>query len=368
MKRLMWQIAGCTSILAATATYSAAQTASASGSAQASAESGSIQGTAQAGAGTSSKDDASQQNQSSSSASSNQNTTQNSNNQSNQRSNRDNLNTSERTTSDRSSTNRSDVENRRGSQYSNDRDRDSRNTSYRDRSDRNSSRGGDSRHNMRGPDIGIWFGRNSGNGLIIVDVSSKGAIAQYGFHEGDRIVSVNGHRVTTEADFIQYVLHSDVDRVKIIVVRDGREQIIYVEPAALTREYEAVDTQVDPLERFGIIVDDRYDDRIVVWRVIPRSPAYYAGFQPGDVVVNFGGHPYKTRTEFERGASEWKEGEVNVEVRRGEKTRQLSADVPRYDRANARTDRQMNRQDRRTDRNNGNQTQRRGVGILPRNR
>jgi len=188
---------------------------------------------------------------------------------------------------------------------------------------------------MRGPDIGIWFSRSSRDGLVISDVSSRGPIAKLGFREGDRIVSVNGHRVTREDDFIRYLLHSDSRRVTVIVLRDNREETIYVEPVVLTNEYESA--EVDPLERFGLIVDDRYDDRIVVWRVIPRSPAYYAGFRPGDVIVKFGDRPYRTRTEFGRGSRDWKSGDVNVQIRRGDRTRDMSVEIPNADRTSERS-------------------------------
>jgi S1-C subfamily serine protease len=199
---------------------------------------------------------------------------------------------------------------------------------------------------MRGPDIGIWFSRSSRDGLVISDVSSRGAIAKLGFREGDRIVSVDGRRVTREEDFIQFLVRTDARRVKVIVLRDDREETIYVEPAVLFEEEEYV--EVDPLERFGIILDDRYDDRIVVWRVIPRSPAYYAGFRPGDVVVTFGGRPYRTRTEFERGSRDWKTGEANVQIRRGERTRDLSVDIPNRDRMDRRTSERSQVRDGRT--------------------
>jgi len=275
-----------------------------------------------------------------------------------------------------------------------DRDRDSdRDRSDRDRSDRsdrsnfNRDRDGSrdrdmgrdrDRGNRRGPDIGLWFNRGSRDGLVISDVSPRGPIARFGFREGDRIVSVNGHRVSGEDDFMRYVLHGDSDRVTVIVYRDGREQTIYVEPAVFNEDSEVA--EVDPMERFGIILDDRYDDRIVVWRVIPRSPAYYAGFRAGDVITTFGDHPYHTRNEFEHSVTGWKAGDVNVQVRRGENTRKLSVDVPnnlnRSDRVAERQDRQMDRTDRRSDRSddrNYNNQQNRGrsgigSGILNRGR
>ena len=239
---------------------------------------------------------------------------------------------------DRTSRDRSSRDADRNADRDRNRDRDSdRNVdSSSSRSDRDSSRDGSSRRgNMRGPDIGIWFSRSSRDGLVIADVSSRGAIAKLGFREGDRIVSIDGRRVTREEDFIQYLLRRDARRVTVIVLRDNREETIHVEPAVLLDEGEYV--EVDPLERFGIILDDRYDDRIVVWRVIPRSPAYYAGFRPGDVIATFAGRPYRTRTEFERGSRDWKTGEANVQIRRGERTRDLSVDIPSRDRMDART-------------------------------
>ena len=126
---------------------------------------------------------------------------------------------------------------------------------------------------MRGPDIGLWFNRGNRDGLVISDVSSRGPIAKLGFRESDRIVSVNGRRVTREPEFIEYLMASDADRVPVIVSRDGREETIYVQPSVLTEDYEYAD--VNPLEQFGIVLDDRYNDRIVVWKIVPRSPAYY---------------------------------------------------------------------------------------------
>lgn len=244
---------------------------------------------------------------------------------------------------------RSDSRDRSNRDYDRNNDRnDNRNADSRSRSDRDrdSSRDQSSRRdNMRGPDIGIWFSR-SGNGLVIADVSSRGPIAKLGFREGDRIVSVNGQRVTREDEFIRYVLRSESRRVTVIVLRDNREETIYVEPAVLIDDHDYV--EVDPLERFGIIVDDRYDDRIVVWRVIPRSPAYYAGFRPGDVIVKFGDRPYRTRTEFERGSRDWKAGDVEVQVRRGERTRDLSVEIPTSDRSDGRTSERSERRDERT--------------------
>ena len=225
--------------------------------------------------------------------------------------------------------------------------------------DQSSSR----RDEMRGPDMGLWFNRSSRDGLVIADVAPRGAIAKLGFREGDRIVSVNGRRVASEPDFMDFVFNSNAQRVDVVVFRDGHEHTIVVEPAVLTAEPEVI--ELNPLERFGIILDDRYDDRIVVWRVIPRSPAYYAGFRPGDVIASFSGQPYRTRTEFETSVGTWNPGEANVQVHRGDRTRQLWVDVPVFDRGPVRSARRAERMER----NDSNQAPntRRGIfngGIL----
>jgi PDZ domain-containing protein len=378
----MWRKCALALITASSlTTYAVAQNTSGEASAQGSAQSGSAQGSAQGstqGNTNNQKDASSNTNSESAQRNDNQGSrgggdsqdqaSKNTNSQSDQ--DRQSTRRSSDGSNTRDGRNSTNTRSDRNADRGDDRGgrRDERSTDNRsDRSDR--GRNGDrdsSRRDMRGPDIGLWFNRQSRDGLIIVDVSSKGAIAKFGFREGDRIVSVNGRRIASEAEFIQFLLHSDVERVKVIVIRDNREEVIYVEPAILTREYEYTD--VDPLERFGIIVDDRYDDRIVVWRVIPRSPAYYAGFRPGDVVINFGGRPYKSRVEFEKSANEWKEGEVNVQVRRGDKNRELSADVPKYDRSNARiserTDRRVDGAERRTERNDNSRQNTRRPGIL----
>src|SRR5262245_60254798 len=56
---------------------------------------------------------------------------------------------------------------------------------------------------VRGPDIGIWFARNTDRGLVVMDVASTGAISKAGFLEGDRILAVNDQKVATEREFIR---------------------------------------------------------------------------------------------------------------------------------------------------------------------
>ena len=182
---------------------------------------------------------------------------------------------------------------------------------------------------VRAADFGIWFNRSTTNGLVISDVSTRGPIAKLGFREGDRIISVNGQKVTRDADFVQYLFADDVrnNRGEVVVFRGGKQQVIYVEPTVLIKDYYAV--QVDPLEQFGLILDDRYPDRIVVWRVVPRSPAYYAGIRAGDVIVSFGGDRVTSADAFVQLVQKVEPGNVAIEVMRNKQTRQYEVEVPR---------------------------------------
>jgi len=180
----------------------------------------------------------------------------------------------------------------------------------------------------RAPDIGLWFNRPSANGLVIADIAPTAAIANLGFREGDRILTVNGRPVVTEPEFMQSLITGDPNPVQVVVFRDGRNQVVTVDPSLFTQQVAFAPT--NPLDQFGIVLDDRFDDRIVVWRVIPESPAFYAGFRPGDVVTTLGGQPFRTRTAFETALAGMRTGQANIQIRRGDRVRDLVIDVPRF--------------------------------------
>jgi S1-C subfamily serine protease len=185
-----------------------------------------------------------------------------------------------------------------------------------------------SRQVLRGPDIGLWFGRPVGGGLVISDVETTGPIARLGFREGDRIVSVNGQPVVSEADFMRFALTGNDNPVETVVVRDGLNQRIIMDPTVLYQQ--SVVPVVEPLEQFGIVLDDRFNDRVVVWRVLPGTPAFYAGFRPGDVIATLSGQPFTTRSQFEQAIAGLPAGEVALQVRRGDRPRDLVVDVPTF--------------------------------------
>jgi hypothetical protein len=197
---------------------------------------------------------------------------------------------------------------------------------HRGRGDRSAASTGAGSGGLKAPDLGIWFKRGSSDLLIIDALSRDGAIAQFGFLEGDRIVSVNGQRVTKERDFLNVLMSDDVrgQRVPIVVIRDSRRQLVYVRPELLVSDAAAV---VDPLDRLGIVLDDRYVDRMIVWRVLPRSPAYYAGIRAGDVITTFDGVEVVDAGDFVRQIEVIDSENVPVGVRRNQRDLELAVDL-----------------------------------------
>jgi C-terminal processing protease CtpA/Prc len=183
----------------------------------------------------------------------------------------------------------------------------------------------------RGADLGVWFDRSAVNGLVIADVAADAALGRFGFVAGDRIVSIGGQPIVTEADFIRLLLDANArDRIDVIVTRGGRQQTLYVEPAIL-RERITASASVDPLEQFGIILDDRYSDRLVVWRVVPRSPAFYAGIRASDVLLMFGGRRINNSRELVQLVEQTQPGNISLQVARNGRTRVIEADFPQLE-------------------------------------
>jgi hypothetical protein len=178
---------------------------------------------------------------------------------------------------------------------------------------------------FRAAEMGLWF-RSANNGLVINDIGTSGPITRLGFQQGDQIVSVNGQRVVRERDFIQYLYANNArnNSVNVIVLRDGRQQTVAVQPSVFIDQSNVV--QHDPLDRIGLIVDDRSND-VQVLRVMPRSPAYYAGFRRGDVIVAFDDQPVERPEQFVALVDKVDTGVVPVKVDREGQTRMLDLEM-----------------------------------------
>jgi membrane-associated protease RseP (regulator of RpoE activity) len=176
--------------------------------------------------------------------------------------------------------------------------------------------------NWRGPDLGLWF-TPTNNYLLINDIATTGPIANLGFRRNDYIMSVNGTRVANEAAFLQ-ALSQAQGRVQVAVWRNGQQQIVWVDPTVLFADQQVA---VNPMEQFGVILDDRYANQAMVWRVIPQSPAFYAGVRPGDVLVAFNNQPIRGIQGFTTLLGNAGTGNVALQVSRNRQIRTLNANL-----------------------------------------
>jgi hypothetical protein len=179
---------------------------------------------------------------------------------------------------------------------------------------------------VRSADFGLWFDRGSDDGLVINDIGT-GVVSRWGFREGDRIYSVNGIRVDDERAFVQTLFDNRWrnQRANVIIYRHGRPWTVYVHPSQLVTEYTTVAN--DPLDAYGLVLDDRYDDYVVIWRVTPRSPAYYAGLRAGDVITTFDGRRLTGRDDFVRFIGQDGLDSVRLEISRNRQARRVDLDL-----------------------------------------
>lgn len=182
---------------------------------------------------------------------------------------------------------------------------------------------------VRGPDIGLWFSRNTDRGLIVSDVATSGAISKAGFKEGDRIVGVNDSRVATEREFLSSIFAEPVRlrTVKVIISRDEKEQFLVVSPFRLIEELLALSGE--PFEQLGLVLDDRHRGKVVVAKVLPRLPAFYAGLRAGDEIITFEKSQLTGPDELARLVLAFKPGFATLSISRGDRQRKVELEIPK---------------------------------------
>ena len=117
----------------------------------------------------------------------------------------------------------------------------------------------------RAADYGVWFNARGNQGLVVDYLADNGVFATAGFRAGDQIVSIGGQPVTTEAQFVQFLNAplTGAQAYEVVVLRGGQRQTLSLQPMALTQGI----VNYDPFYQYGLVVDDRNADQIVVQRV-----------------------------------------------------------------------------------------------------
>ncbi len=124
---------------------------------------------------------------------------------------------------------------------------------------------------------GLHVGRRvgSGEGLPIVRVDAKSPADRYGFRAGDRLVSIDGLRATTENRFHGIIgTYPAGSWVTVRVLRDDHGVELKAALYEGAKPYLGLQarTVVDPVE--GVVIDE----------IVKNGPAAVAGLQPEDVI------------------------------------------------------------------------------------
>jgi serine protease Do len=160
------------------------------------------------------------------------------------------------------------------------------------------------------------FGLQSAEGALVVQVNEDTPAADAGLEHGDVILAVDGRKVTTTRDLIDYVSDRPPGtQVTLDVLRGGGRRSLRVTVAERPGGQEAVER---PDERNGSGIDWlglRYQELspalrsshgvpeavrgIWVRSVAPRSPLVDERVEPGDVITEVNGRAVSSVTEFE---------------------------------------------------------------------
>jgi S1-C subfamily serine protease len=172
-----------------------------------------------------------------------------------------------------------------------DRDADRTDSSVRGRADGDDARRGDRSRDVR---AGIRFGRATDRGLVIDTVQPNSVFVRAGLRRGDIIISVDRRPIRSEDEFIRFVTVHRGDRIPVVVLRDGREETVFIvyEDSAVADERPLVNREASVAGGrpfFGVVFDGRIRDAAVVQSVTPGSPAEEAGLQAGDELVAING-------------------------------------------------------------------------------
>jgi serine protease Do len=158
--------------------------------------------------------------------------------------------------------------------------------------------------------------------LKVENVTSQSIASRAKLEEGDVIVSVNNHTVTTEQDFVRFLYADTSDRVAIVVLRDDEEVTLYIEPAWLVEE--TVTTNVGGW--LGVDLDDRYRRDVVVRMVHRNSPAERAGLRAGDAILSVDDREIDSPTHLGQVIGGMRPGStVELEVERNGRVRFVEA-------------------------------------------
>ncbi len=185
------------------------------------------------------------------------------------------------------------------------------------------------------PDLASYFGVEPGEGVLVNDVV-PGSPADGILKRGDVILSVNGQPVHNTDELQQAIMFRKVgETVTLEVLRQGERLKLKVTLGERPSREELARRKVAPGEeergieggpeeaipRFGLTVRDNSpqlarqlglptDEGVVIVAVEPGSAAYWAGLEPGDVILEINRIPISSVEDWNELVSRLREGDT----------------------------------------------------------
>lgn len=171
----------------------------------------------------------------------------------------------------------------------------------------------------------LGMGASDLQGALVEEVFPDSAAEKAGIEVGDIIVAIDGQKVSGAGDLRTTIgLKRSGDKVRVSVMRDGREQTISamlgdldvepnlaagdIHPGLAGAEFSSYDGSSQPYKGKGVLVS----------AVAPGSPAEFRGLQANDVITHINQQPVASVSELQQLAN----GQtlVVLKIHRGDRT------------------------------------------------
>ena len=167
------------------------------------------------------------------------------------------------------------------------------------------------------PDLQKAFNLENGqNGVLITGVTDKSPAKRSGLKPGDVITAVNGEKTSSTGLLRSQIgVHSVGDKIKLTIIRGGKEKDITVKIEKIQQLASSSDN-LHPLLKGMQFSNNPDGNGIVISVVTPNSTAAFAGLRPGDVIVSVNKEPVNDLKDFKQALAKNKK-QVLLHINRG---------------------------------------------------
>ena len=175
------------------------------------------------------------------------------------------------------------------------------------------------------PDIAEDYGLERSSGALVTSVNPGSAAEKAGIAIDDVITSVNGREVEDASQLRNAIgILPPGERVRIGIVRDGRERTLTAKLDALQPQEEELD-ELDPAfegaefsTNDSSVADFNGTAGVLVTSVAEGSPAHQRGLRSGDVIVEVNRQRVRSLSQFSE-LVEAQKGTLILRVQRGDR-------------------------------------------------